>query len=79
MTGIWKMSKNGEQFQAALEENGWILARGDRRSFVAIDRHGGVHSIARRVEGAKAADVRQRFLKHIDFGAPVSPDFRKYT
>ncbi len=65
MTGIWNSTKNGKEFQAALEKNGWILARGDRRDFVAIDPGGGVHSIARRIEGAKAADVRERF-KDID-------------
>jgi Relaxase/Mobilisation nuclease domain len=61
MAGIWKTTKNGKEFQAALEKKGWILARGDRRDFVAIDPHGGLHSIARRVHGARAADVRQRF------------------
>lgn len=61
MTGIWNTTKNGKEFQAALGEKGWLLARGDRRDFVAIDPTGGVHSIARRVEGAKAADVRARF------------------
>ena len=61
MTGIWQSTKNGKEFQAALEEKGWMLARGDRRDFVAIDPNGGVHSIARRIDGAKAADVRQRF------------------
>lgn len=61
MTGIWKATGNGKQFQKALEENGWVLARGDRRDFVAIDPNGGVHSLARRIDGAKVADVRQRF------------------
>jgi hypothetical protein len=61
MTGIWQSTKNGKEFQAALEDKGWILARGDRRDFVAIDPGGGVHSVARRIEGANAADVRQRF------------------
>ena len=61
MTGIWKATKDGTTFQAALEEKGWTLARGDRLNFVAMDPHGGVHSIARRIEGAKAADVRLRF------------------
>jgi hypothetical protein len=28
MTGIWETSKNGKEFQAALEEKGWTLARG---------------------------------------------------
>ena len=61
LTGIWNSTKSGKGFQAALEKNGWILARGDRRDFVAIDPGGGVHSVARRIEGAKAADVRERF------------------
>ena len=61
MTGIWNTTKNGKEFQSALEKQGWILARGDRRDFVAIDPGGGVHSLARRIEGARAADVRERF------------------
>lgn|GEM_PF-3198773 len=61
LTGVWLTTKNGKEFQAALAEKGWVLARGDRRDFVAIDPTGGVHSIARRIEGAKAADVRERF------------------
>jgi hypothetical protein len=61
MTSTWRTTKNGKEFQAALADKGWILARGDRRDFVAIDPNGGVHSVARRIEGAKAEDVRQRF------------------
>jgi hypothetical protein len=61
LTGIWLTTNNGKEFQAALGEKGWVLARGDRRDFVAIDPTGGIHSIARRIEGAKAADVRARF------------------
>jgi hypothetical protein len=61
MTATWQTTTNGKEFAAALEEKGWILARGDRRDFVAIDPNGGVHSVARRIEGAKAEDVRQRF------------------
>jgi hypothetical protein len=61
ITGIWNTTKNGKEFQTALEEKGWILARGDRRDFVAIDPTGGTHSIARRIDKANAADVRQRF------------------
>jgi hypothetical protein len=61
LTGIWLTTNSGKGFQAALEEKGWVLARGDRRDFVAIDPTGGVHSVARRIDGAKAADVRARF------------------
>lgn len=61
LTGIWLTTKNGKEFQEALQQKGWVLARGDRRDFVAVDPTGGVHSIARRIDGAKAADVRARF------------------
>jgi hypothetical protein len=61
MTEIWQTTKSGQEFKAALEEKGWVLARGDRRDFVAIDQKGGIHSIARRIDGVKVADVRQRF------------------
>ena len=36
---------------AALETKWWVLAKGDRRDFVAIDMDGGTHNVARRVEG----------------------------
>jgi relaxase-like protein len=61
MTEVWRETDSGKTFQAALETKWWVLARGDKREFVAIDSQGGVHSVARRIEGAKAADVRQRF------------------
>lgn len=60
ITALWKATDSGKAFQEALHDKGWILARGDRRDFVAVDKFGGVHSLARRIEGAKAADVRRR-------------------
>lgn len=60
ITALWREADSGKAFQAALEKQGWILARGDRRDFVAVDRNAGVHSLARRIDGAKAADVRAR-------------------
>ena len=65
ITAAWRSTDNGTAFRTALEEKGWILANGDRRDFVAVDRLGGIHSLARRIEGAKAADVRAR-LTDID-------------
>ena len=60
ITGLWRSTKTGQEFEAALEQSGWKLARGDRRDFVAIDPKGGVHSLARRIEGATLKDVRVR-------------------
>jgi hypothetical protein len=60
ITKLWRSTDSGQAFAAALEENGWVLARGDRRDYVVIDPMGGTHSLARRVEGMKAKDIRER-------------------
>jgi hypothetical protein len=46
-----------------LEQAGYRLARGDKRDFVVIDPAGEVHSLARRIEGSKAADIRARMAE----------------
>ena len=63
ITKVWQQSDTGAAFAQGLEESGWILARGDRRDFVAVDPKGGVHSLARRIEGAKVRDVRARLVE----------------
>ena len=60
VTALWRQADTGQAFAAALEERGYVLAKGDKRDFVIIDQAGHDHSLARRVEGAKAADVRAR-------------------
>lgn len=60
ITALWQQSDGGRAFQAAIEEKGYLLAKGDRRDFVLIDQEGDVHSLARRIDGAKAADIRAK-------------------
>ncbi len=60
ITALWQQSDSGRAFQAAIEEKGYLLAKGDRRDFVLIDPEGDVHSLARRIDGAKAADIRAK-------------------
>jgi len=55
----WAISDNKTAFEHALKERGYFLARGDKRGYVALDVHGEVHSIAKRV-GIKTKDVRER-------------------
>ncbi|MDR6873587.1 hypothetical protein J2Y55_004614 [Bosea sp. BE125] len=43
----WAVSDSGKAFVQAMEARGYYLARGDRRSFVAIDHTGEVFAIAR--------------------------------
>ena len=60
ITALWQQSDGGRAFQAAVEEKGYLLAKGDRRDFVLIDPEGDIHSLARRIDGAKAADIRAK-------------------
>lgn len=60
ITQLWQRSDGGEAFQAAIEEKGYLLARGDRRDFVLIDPQGDIHSLGRRIDGVKAADIRAK-------------------
>ncbi len=60
LTGLWQHTDGAQAFAAALDTEGYILARGDRRDFVVIDPAGGVHALARRLDGVKTADVRAR-------------------
>ncbi len=61
LTALWKQADTGHAFAAALTDRGYILARGDR-GFVVVDQAGTTHSLARRIDGARAADVRARMV-----------------
>jgi hypothetical protein len=59
-TAAWRDADGGLAFRTAVEARGYLLARGDRRDLVLVDRAGGVHGLARRIEGARAREVRER-------------------
>lgn len=48
--GAWEQSDTLKTFVAALQERGFLLARGDRRGFVALDVTGGVYSLTRWID-----------------------------
>lgn len=54
----WQRADNGQAFAAALGEHGLILAKGDRRDFVIVDREGGDHALSKRITGATASVTR---------------------
>jgi hypothetical protein len=64
VTALFLASNGPQQFKDALEAGGYVLAKGDKRDFVIVDRGGGDHSLARRIDGMKAAALR-------DFMAPL--------
>ncbi len=74
LTQAWRESKTGKELIAALEKRGYLLARGDSRSYVVVDRAGEIHSLARDIEGARVKDVRARLA---GFPPEKLPDARK--
>jgi hypothetical protein len=57
ITESFRQSDSPEAFRAALKEKGYILARGDKRAFVVVDRFGKVHSLARQINGVRTRDL----------------------
>lgn len=60
VTALWNAADSGLAFMAALADHGYVLCKGDRRDFCIVDSHGNEHSLARRIEGQKAAAIRAR-------------------
>jgi hypothetical protein len=60
ITQAWRASDSPEAFRAALSQKGYVLAKGDKRGFVLIDRYGDVHSLARQIEGVKARELKAK-------------------
>lgn len=65
VTAAFRASDGAEAFRAALQERGYTLARGDRRDYVILDQKGGIHSLVRRIDGMKAAELRE-FMAALD-------------
>lgn len=60
ITELWRQTNSGQEFAVALWQAGYVLARGDRRDYVVIDPMSGTHSLARRIDGARVKDIRER-------------------
>jgi hypothetical protein len=56
----WERADNGGSFAAALSDQGIVLAKGERRDFIAVDHEGGIHALGKRVLGNTAGEVRAR-------------------
>lgn len=61
ITALYAGAKNGAELQTALGAHGYTLARGDKEGvFLVVDERGGFASLARRVGGSKAAEIREK-------------------
>lgn len=61
ITALWQAADGAEAFLLALEAAGYRPAMGSRRQYVVLDQAGTVHSLARRIEGVRAADLKRAF------------------
>jgi hypothetical protein len=77
LTELWRSADSGQAFAAALEDRGLMLAKGDRRDFCVVDHAGDAHSLARRLDGVKAKDVRERMADIDRDGLPTVNDARE--
>ena len=59
MQDAWSLSDSRASFAAAIRERGLVLAKGDRRGFVAVDHAGEVYAVARLV-GVRTKAVRDK-------------------
>lgn len=71
ITALWNTTDSGKAFRAALEAAGYTLAYGKSRAYCVVDANGEVHSLARQIDGAKAADVKARLA---DLDPSTIPD-----
>lgn len=55
----WRMTTSGQGFIAALAKEGYSIARGDKRNFVAVDWRGDVYSLSRWT-GVKSKELTER-------------------
>lgn len=59
LKSAWERSDSRETFARALQERGFLLARGDKRGFVALDVKGGIYSLTRWLDiGTRALKSR---------------------
>ncbi len=57
----WDKSDTAAAFNAALTDQGLILAKGDKRAHVVIDEQGEIYSLSRQLRGtAKAKEIKAR-------------------
>jgi len=61
LTALWQAADSGKSFAAAIEAEGFILAKGDKPGiFLVIDPAGQEHSLVRRLKGVTTRQMQAR-------------------
>ena len=69
---LYRQSDNGASFRAALEEQGYTLASGNRRRFVLVDDTGQIHSLSRQLDKGQREDHLQKLSDIIHQDLPLA-------
>jgi len=67
ITKLWEKHQDPKEFAVALSKAGYILAQGDRRSFVVIDTDAQIHALARQIHSVRTKQVRERLGNEADY------------
>lgn len=67
LTTLWEQHTDKESFVIATRQAGYIIAQGDRRGFVVVDKENQIHSLARQVRSAKTKDIKARLGDPMDY------------
>jgi hypothetical protein len=73
VTALRAAADNAHAFKAALEDAGYVLAKGDKRGLVIVDRDGEVYSLSKQVTDIKGKEFKA-FMGPIDLGKLPSVD-----
>ena len=68
ITGIRKTCDDAQAFKNALEDAGYVLAKGDQRGFVIVDAAGEVYSLSKHVTDIKGKEFKA-FMAGVDLEA----------
>lgn len=64
VTRLYRECRSAEEFSSRLPEYGLRLVKGRSTDYCLLDRAGHLHSLARRLDGVKAAELRG-FMRHL--------------
>ena len=76
ITALRKHADTAQAFKNVLEENGYVLARGDKRGYVLVDEQGAVFSLSRYVTDIKGKEFKT-FMAALDVA--TLPDVQQAT
>ncbi len=65
VTALYQAADSGPAFKAALEDAGYVLARGDKRDFMILDEDAKAYSLGRQLPGVRAKELRA-FMVEVD-------------